>query len=77
MIEIIGILAGCLVLLSFTIKEQKKIRLVNLLGCIMFIIYGIFKDSISIIFLNSATLIIHLFYLVRGDRWVTNINYIL
>ena len=68
MIEIIGILAGCLVLLSFTIKEQKKIRLVNLLGCIMFIIYGIFKDSISIIFLNSATLIIHLFYLVRGDR---------
>ena len=38
--EIIGILAGIVVLLSFIPKELKYIRIINIMGCILFVIYG-------------------------------------
>lgn len=63
MIEFIGILAGCIVLTSFIFKTQKMIRFVNLFGCVLFIIYGILIKSFSIIFLNSSTLLINIYYL--------------
>ena len=38
--EYVGYLASLMVLLSFTMKDVKKLRLVNMSGCILFIIYG-------------------------------------
>lgn len=65
MIELIGILAGIFVLLSFISKEQKKIRCINIIGCLLFITYGILIKSISIVFLNVSTLTTHIIYFYK------------
>ncbi|MCM1322990.1 MAG: hypothetical protein NC218_02290 [Acetobacter sp.] len=39
---IIGILASVLVLLSYIFSNQKKLRIINLVASIIFVIYGLF-----------------------------------
>lgn len=68
MIEFLGILAGCCVLISFTFKDEIKIRKINIIGCILFIIYGLFIKSISVIFLNTFTFLVHILYLKGVNR---------
>lgn len=42
MIETIGITATLFVLVSFLFKKERKIRLVNIIGASLFVIYGAF-----------------------------------
>ena len=65
MIELFGILASICILISFTFKEQRKIRIINMIGCIVFVFYGILIKSFSIIFLNLCTFAIHIYHLKR------------
>lgn len=44
--EWIGYLAMATVLLSFTMKSMVKLRLVNSLGALLFVLYGFFFESI-------------------------------
>ncbi len=61
--EIIGYLASFFVLLSFLNKDMRKLRLVNSLGCGLFVVYGIFLSSIPIIITNVAILLVNGYYL--------------
>lgn len=67
--EYIGYLASFMVLLSFTMKQVKKLRLVNISGCILFIVYGFLMPTLRvglpIIIANAAILAVNLFYLVK------------
>lgn len=63
--EILGILAGIVVLLSFIPQNIKHIRIINIIGCILFVIYGISINSISIWLTNSVLGIIHIYQLKR------------
>lgn len=68
-IEIIGFIAGGLVSLSFLpqvikswrTKQVKDLSLsltiINILGQLMWIIYGIFQNSLSIIIMSCMTLL--------------------
>lgn len=66
--EIIGILAGVLVLVSFFFKKERVIRMVNMVGCLLFIIYGALNDPIlpPVIGFNSVLLLVHIVYLTLG-----------
>ena len=61
-----------MVLLSFTMKDVKKLRLVNMSGCILFIIYGFlmpsFRIGLPIIIANVAILIVNIYYLVKPPK---------
>jgi uncharacterized protein with PQ loop repeat len=49
MAEYIGYLASIFIVGGFLLKDLKTIRLINLFGCICFVIYGIFlKDYTDI-----------------------------
>lgn len=63
LIELIGISASVFVLVSFTQKEIKKIRVLNTIGSCIFIIYGILLKSPSLILLNSIGLCIQIYNL--------------
>ena len=63
--EIIGTLASVIVLISFLMKGEKNIRLVNIIGAIMFVIYGILINAFSVWFLNGALFIIHIIKLIK------------
>jgi len=68
--EYIGYLASLMVLISFTMKDVKKLRLVNMTGCILFIFYGFLMPTLiiglPIIIANLAIFSVNLFYLTKS-----------
>lgn len=66
MTEILGWVATALVLLSFTIHNMRKLRLVNMLGCILWIVYGFILMIKPVIFVNMSILIIHSYWLIKN-----------
>ena len=63
--EIIGLLGTLFVLLSFLMKDLKKVRIINIIGAILFVIYGILINAYSTWILNGVLIIIHIIFLVR------------
>lgn len=62
--EYVGYAASALVLLSFLMKKMTTLRLVNSLGCVGFIIYGILLHySWPIIITNVAICLVNAYYL--------------
>lgn len=43
--DFMGYGASLFVVLSFLMKDLKTIRIVNLIGCILFVIYGVMKGG--------------------------------
>lgn len=65
-IEILGTIASAIVLLSFLMKGEFNIRLVNIIGAIVFVIYGILINAFSVWFLNGALCFIHVYKLFKN-----------
>jgi hypothetical protein len=64
--EVIGYLASIVVLLSFLMKDVKRLRMVNILGCLLFTTYGVLLDfSIPIMVTNIAIIVINVVYLIK------------
>lgn len=63
--ESIGILASIIVLISFIAKGENKIRIINIIGALVFVIYGLLINSFSVWFLNAMLVIIHLYKIKR------------
>ncbi|SNV45945.1 Uncharacterised protein [Chryseobacterium taklimakanense] len=62
----IGYAASFFIILSFMLKDLRKVRLVNLLGCICFVIYGIFIGMLwPVIIPNAILCIIQVFHLLK------------
>lgn len=64
--EILGTLASVVVLISFLMKGETKIRLVNIIGAICFVVYGIMINAFSVWFLNGSLCIIHIIKLLKN-----------
>lgn len=71
--DFMGYGASLFVVLSFLMKDLKTIRIVNLIGCILFVIYGVMKGGgvISamywpVIIPNVVLCFVQVFSLVRG-----------
>ena len=63
--DIIGYIAMALLLISFLMKDVKKLRIVNSIGCAFFVVYGfLLVTSWPIIITNSAIISINLYYLI-------------
>lgn len=63
--DIIGYIAMALLLISFLMKDVKKLRIVNSIGCAFFVAYGfLLVTSWPIIITNSAIISINLYYLI-------------
>jgi len=64
--EWIGYLASLGILISFLMKDIRKLRLVNTAGCLLFAGYGFLLDiSWPIVITNVSIVIINLFYLLK------------
>lgn len=64
-IEWIGIAATCFVLLSFMQKSEVNIRRVNMIGSVIFVVYGILINSISVWLLNGVCIFVNLYKLYQ------------
>ena len=66
--EFIGYFASLLVLASFLMKNIKKLRMLNTMGCTLFVAYGVLLEfSWPIIITNTAIIIINIYYLTKKE----------
>jgi hypothetical protein len=63
--EIIGIVATSFVLLSFIMNDIKKVRIINIIGAALFVVYGVLIGAFSTWVLNAALILIHIYYLIK------------
>jgi len=62
-IELIGYAASLGVLLSFFMKNIRALRIVNSLGCALFVLYGILLPTIPVALTNGAIIGVNIYYL--------------
>lgn len=55
-VNYIGYAASFFVVLSFVLKDLRKVRLVNIIGCVLFVIYGIYSNMLWPIIIPNAVL---------------------
>ena len=66
--EIIGLCASIFVLISFIPKDIKVIRCINIVGCIIWIVYGIITGALSVWIMNLLVMIVHLIHLLKNKK---------
>jgi len=66
--EWVGYAASLGVLVSFLMKDIKVLRVVNSLGCALFVAYGLMLSSIPIIVTNVAIFVINAYYLLKKEQ---------
>jgi len=62
--EWVGYLAMTVLLVSFMMKNVIKLRIINSIGCLFFVIYGIMISQYPIVITNFAIILINLYYLL-------------
>lgn len=68
MIEILGYIASLFTITSFLMRDVIKLRIVNVIACIMFIIYGFYTNTLPIVFVNLIVAIINLCYIIFKNK---------
>lgn len=66
--ELIGIAGTLFVLLSFLMKDLKKVRIINIIGATLFVIYGLLIGALSTWLLNGILIIVHIVYLIKEKK---------
>ena len=72
--EIVAYIASAFILFSFTLKDQVKLRIFNTIGAAIFIYYSVYKNDYPVVFINSAIVVINLFYIVKNKGWKRGIK---
>lgn len=74
LIEWIGYLASILITISMFMKEIFKLRFINLMGCILFVIYGLIIGAYPVAIANAIIVFINLYYLYKSFREMNTKN---
>ncbi|KUJ51747.1 hypothetical protein [Chryseobacterium sp. JAH] len=65
----IGYAASVFIILSFILKDLTKIRIVNLVGCICFVIYGVFSGMLwPVIIPNGIICFVQVYHLLTAKK---------
>ena len=72
-IEIIGIVATLFILFSMSCKTSTKkstiiLRVTNIVGCIIFVVYGILLPAYSTAVLNGLLVFVNTYHLIKIIR---------
>jgi hypothetical protein len=62
-VELIGYLASTLIVVSLLMASVLKLRVINLIGAVVFTAYGVLIDSFPVMVANGAIVLIDVYYL--------------
>jgi len=48
-------------------KDMKRLRIINSIGCLMFVIYGLYMQTYPIVAMNIVVILIHFWRLYKGE----------
>ena len=68
LLDIVGYIGMIIILYSFTIENMYKLRLVNSIGSMVWIVYGIGIWAGPTILVNSCVLMIHLYWFYKNRK---------
>ncbi len=71
-IDIYGFISTVVVLISFMMKDIKKLRIITMTGSSMFMIYGIILGLKPVIVTNGLIVLINLYKLYKKE-WITEL----
>ena len=69
--EWIGIVGSIMIIIAFTNKNEKMIRILDCIGAVLFIAYGYLTKTWSTMFLNAVLVLVHILRFIdmkRGDK---------
>ncbi len=58
-----GYAAMAILMISFLMKDIKKLRIINTIACLLFVIYGYMLNSYPVIISNAFISLVNLYYL--------------
>ena len=64
-IEIIGYVASAFTILSLTCEDLMNLRVLNLIGSSIWVVYGVKKGSKSVILANSLVIFIQIYLIYK------------
>ncbi len=68
MIETLGWIATAIVVGSFGIQDQRKLRIVNMSGSVLWLGYGFLKQDNPIIFVNISIIVMHTYWFIKNKK---------
>lgn len=68
--EWIGYAASVFIVLSFVVNNLKSIRIINMIGCICFVVYGVYFQFWPVVIPNAILVFIQLYFLIFKDNKV-------
>ena len=68
MIEIIGIVATLFIVVAFLQTGERRIRILDGIGAILFVVYGFCIHSFSTILLNSILIGVQIYKIVKLSK---------
>ena len=64
-VELVGYLASILIAISLTMTDMYKLRIINSIGCLMFVIYGLNVGAYPVALANTIIIIINIYNLYK------------
>jgi hypothetical protein len=64
-IEGLGYVATIVTLISMMVKDMVYLRVINSVGCLLWVGYGMMSESIPVLIVNTVILGIHIFKLIE------------
>ncbi|MCX6894756.1 MAG: YgjV family protein [Verrucomicrobia bacterium] len=68
LLELLGYVASVLIAVSLMMSSILRLRLINMAGALAFAVYGVLIGSYPVAVLNSFTVLVNIFFLVRIFR---------
>ncbi|MGP1532285.1 MAG: hypothetical protein ACTTI5_08920, partial [Treponema sp.] len=62
-IQVLGYAASFIIFVSLTMKSIVKLRILNALGCLVFVIFALKTNSIPAVVMNIGIVFIDMYYL--------------
>ena len=63
LVEWVGYAASIFIVLSLTMTNIVRLRIINTIGCILFVIYGVVVGALPVVLSNAAIVLINLYNL--------------
>ena len=70
MYEYVGFIASIVIFISGIMPNEFYLRMVNIIGALLMVVYGVLIKAPSIIFLNSGMIIAHIYRIIKIKRKV-------
>lgn len=64
-IELVGYAASILIAVSLTMTDMLKLRIINSIGCLMFVMYGLNVGAYPVALANAIIIIINIYNLFK------------